>query len=55
VGKPQVKRPRRIPRRRYEDNIKMDVREIECGGMKWIDVVQDKDQLRTLVNTVMNI
>jgi hypothetical protein len=39
VGKPQVKRPLRIPRCRYEDNIKMDVRGIEWGFMKWIDVV----------------
>jgi hypothetical protein len=39
----------------WEDNIRMDLREIECGGMDWIDLVQDRDQWRALVNTVMNL
>jgi hypothetical protein len=54
VGKPEGKRPLGIPRRRWEDNIKMDLREIGCGGMDWIDLAQDRDQWRALVNTVMN-
>jgi hypothetical protein len=37
------------------DNIKMDLREIGCDGMEWIDLVQDRDQWRALVNTVMNL
>jgi hypothetical protein len=43
------------PRRRWVDNIKMDLREIGCDGMDWIDLVQDRDQWRALVNTVMNL
>jgi hypothetical protein len=54
VGKPEGKRPLRRPRRRWEDTIKMDLREIGCGGMEWIDLAQDRDQWRALVNTVMN-
>jgi hypothetical protein len=48
VGKPERKRPLRRPRRRWVDNIKMD-------GMDWIDLAQDRDQWRALVNTVMNL
>jgi hypothetical protein len=55
VGKPEGKRPLRRPRRRWEDNNKMGLREIELGGMDWIDLIQDRDQWRALVNTVMNI
>jgi hypothetical protein len=54
MGKPGGKRPRR-PRRRWEDNIRMDLREIRCGGMAWIGLAQDRDQWRALVNTVMNL
>jgi hypothetical protein len=54
VGKPEGKRPLGRPRRRWVDNIKMDLREIGWNGMDWIDLVQDRDQWRTLVNTVMN-
>jgi hypothetical protein len=56
VEKPERKRPLGRPRRRREDNIRMDfiVREIGWGGMDWIDLAQDKDQWRALVNTVMN-
>jgi hypothetical protein len=53
VGKAEEKRP--LGRRRWEDNIRMDVREIEWGGMDWIDLAQDRDQWRALVNTVMNL
>jgi hypothetical protein len=53
VGKPERKRPLGRPRRRWEDNIKIDLREIGCGGMDWIDLAQDRDQWRVLVNTVM--
>jgi hypothetical protein len=52
VGKPEGKRPLRRPRRRWEDNNKMDVREIGSDGMDWIDLAQDRDQWRALVNTV---
>jgi hypothetical protein len=55
VGKPEVKRSLGRPRRRWEDNIKMVLREIGCGGMDWIDVAQDRDHWRILVNTVMNL
>jgi hypothetical protein len=54
VGKPEGKRPLGRPTRRWEDNIKMDLREIWWGGMGWIDLAQDRDQWRALVNTVMN-
>jgi hypothetical protein len=49
------KRPIGTPRRRWEDNIKMDLREIGWGDMDWIDQAQDRDQWRALVNTVMNL
>jgi hypothetical protein len=49
------KRPLRRPRRRWVDNIKMDLREIGWDGMDWIDLAQDRDQWRALVNTVMNL
>jgi hypothetical protein len=49
------KRPLGRPRRRWEDNIRMDRREIGWGGMDWIDLAQDRDQWRALVNTVMNL
>jgi hypothetical protein len=55
VGKPEGKRPLGRPRRRWEDNIKMDLREIGWDGMDWIDLTQDRDQWRTLLNMVMNL
>jgi hypothetical protein len=55
VGKPKGKRPLGRPRRRWVDNIKMDLTEIGWGGMDWIDLAQVRDQLRALVNTVMNL
>jgi hypothetical protein len=54
-GKPEGKRPLGRPRRRWEDNITMDLREIGWGGMDWIHVAQDTDQWRALVNTVINL
>jgi len=44
VGKPEGKRPLGRPRRRWEDNIKMDLQEVECGGMDWIELAQDGDR-----------
>ena len=55
LGKPEVKRPLGRPRRRWEGNIKMDLLEVGCGGMNWIEVVQDRDRWRALVNAVMNL
>jgi len=53
VGKPEVKRPMERPRLRWEDNIKMDLREV--GGVgDWMELAQDRDRWRALVNTVMN-
>jgi hypothetical protein len=54
VGKPEGKRPLGRQRRRWVDNIKMDLREIGWYDMDWIDLAQDRDQWRALVNTVMN-
>jgi hypothetical protein len=53
VGKPKGRRPLEKHRSRWEDNIKIDLREIGWGGMDWIDLAQDRDQWRALVNTVM--
>jgi hypothetical protein len=55
AGKPESKRPMGRPRRRWVDNIKMDLTEIGWDGMDWIDLAQDRDQWRALVNTVMNL
>jgi hypothetical protein len=55
VGKPEVKRPLGRPRRRWVDNIKMDLRETGWDGMDWIDLAQDRNQRRGLVNTVLNL
>ena len=49
------KRPLGRPRRRWEDNIEMDLLKIGCGGMDWIELAQDRDRWRSLVNAVMNI
>jgi hypothetical protein len=55
VGKPEGKRPLGRPSRRCEDNIKIDLREIEWGGMDCIHLGQDRDQWEVLVNTVLNL
>jgi hypothetical protein len=55
VGNPEGKRPLGRPRCRWMDNIKMYLREIGWGGMDWIDLAQDRDQWRALVNMVMNL
>jgi len=55
VGKPERKRPLGRPRRRWEDNIKMALREVGCGDMDWIDLAQDRDMWRDLVSAVMNL
>jgi hypothetical protein len=55
VGKPEGKKPLGRPRRRWVDNIKIYLREIEWDGMDWFDQAQDRDQRRALVNTVMNL
>jgi len=55
VGKPEGKILLGRPRRRWEDNITMDLQEVECGGMDWIKLAQDKDRWRAFVTAVMNL
>jgi len=55
VRKPDGKKPLGRPRRRWEDNIKMDLHEVGCGDMDWIELAQDRDRWRALVNAVMNL
>ena len=55
VGKPVGERLLGRPRRRWEDNIKMELLEVECGGMDWIELAQDRDRWRALVNAVTNL
>ena len=55
VGKPEGQRPLGRPRRRWEDNIKMDLQEVGCGGMDWIELAQDRDRWRALVSAVMHL
>jgi len=55
VVKPEEKRPLGRPRHRWEDYIKMDLQEVGCGGMDWIELAQDRDRWRALVNAAMNL
>jgi len=55
VGKPEGKRPLGRTRHRWEDNIKMNLQEVGCGGMDWIYLAQDWDRWHALVNVVMNL
>ena len=55
VGKPEGRRPLGRPRRRWADNIRMDLQEVGCGYMDWIGLAQDRDSWRTLVSAVMNL
>ena len=55
LGKPEGRRPLGRPRRRWVDNIRMDLQEVGRGYMDWIGLVQDRDRWRTLVSAVMNL
>jgi hypothetical protein len=55
MGKRDGKRPLGRPRRRWDENIKMDLQEVGCGGMDWIGLAKNRDRWRTLVNAVMNL
>jgi hypothetical protein len=55
VGKPAGKRPLGKPRCRWEDNVKVDLQEVRCGCVDWIELAQDKDRWRAFVNAVMNL
>ena len=55
VGKPEEKKPLGRPRRRWVNNIRMDLQEVGCGYMVWIGLVQDRDRWRTLLSAVMNL
>ena len=54
MGKPEGKRPLGRPKCRWEDNIKMDLQKVGCEGIDWIDLAQDRNRWRALVNAVMN-
>ena len=55
VGRPEGRRPLERPRCRREDNIKMDLQEVGCGGMDWIELAQDSDGMHALVYVLMNL
>jgi hypothetical protein len=55
MGKPEGKRPLGRPRRRWENNIKIDLQEVGCGGMDWIELTRDRNRCRALANAVMNV
>jgi 3-oxoacyl-ACP reductase-like protein len=55
VGKPEGMRPLGRPRRRWEDNIKMDLQVVGCAGMDWIELVRHRDRWRAVVNAVVNL
>jgi len=55
VGKSEGRRPLGRPRRRWEDNIRMDLREVGCGFVDWMELAQDRDRRRALVSAVLNL
>jgi hypothetical protein len=55
MRKPEGRRPLEKPRRRWEDNIKVDLQKVGWGSIDWIDLAQDRDRWRVFVNTVMNL
>jgi hypothetical protein len=55
IGKPERKRPLGRPRRRWEDGIRMDLRETDWGSIDWIQLAQDRDRWRAVVSAVMNL
>ena len=55
MGKPEGKRPLGRPRRRWEDNVKMDLQEVGCGVVDWLVLAENRDRWRALVNAVMNL
>ena len=55
VEKPEGRRPLGRPRRKWEDNIKMDLQKVGCGGINWIELAQDSDRWRAIVNAIMNL
>jgi hypothetical protein len=55
MGKPECTRPLGTPRHRWEDNINLDLQDVRCAGMDWIDLAQERDGWRALVNAVMNV
>jgi len=55
VGKPEGKRPLGRHRCRWENNMKIDIQDVACGGMDWIGLAQDRDRWRVLANAVMNL
>ena len=55
LGKPEGMRPLGRPRRRWVDNIRMDLQEVGCGYMEWLGLAQDRDRWRTVVSAVMNL